>query len=261
MPATPPPADSQPPAWLLDRLATHADDSYIADHGFPAESLRLDWWQVELDRVKPWPPNRFKVGVDPTDRGAKKLTRADLFDLAGNASSDDEILNVLWHVLIWGSGRFVRNNRRRIAAFAHPHDERQNVNLLREAAQAARHGDVRTAYAVLIRPGGAVISGLGPAFFTKFLYFNSDRRGGRVCPILDARVARALYDPSVGWDIHPSSRKNANRTAFTANWYTDTYVYYCDLLRTWTQVAGTRLGRSVAVDEIEFALFTGVSQT
>lgn len=257
MPATPPPAGLQPPEWVFDKLKDQTRESYISDHGFAATQLRLDWWQSELNQVKTWPTGRFKVSVDPNDRGATRLTRGDLFDLARDAKSDDDVLNLLWHVVIWGSGKFVRNNRRRINSFVHPEDEHRNVNLLRDAAAAAREGDARTAYSTLIRRGGGEVSGLGPAFYTKFLYFNSDQDSERICPILDARVAKALYDPTIGWDIHPSSRKKASRTAFSANWYTDTYVDYCDLLHSWAKTASADIGRLVVADEIEFGLFDG----
>jgi hypothetical protein len=106
-----------------------------------------------------------------------------------------------------------------------------NVKALRDAAECARQGDVRGAYESLIRRG--TVPYLGPAFFTKFLYFASNQDDPR-CLILDARVARSLY--RMGWSMAPTYPSRS----FSFNWYTDTYVSYCELLTRWADAAKTR---------------------
>ena len=99
-----------------------------------------------------------------------------------------------------------------------------------------------------------MIPALGPAFFTKFLYFAGKGRGTTPCLILDARVASSLYE--AGWtDLPHSARKNGY--SFSYNWYTDTYVSYCELLQGWADAHGSKT-RS---DEIERALFAGPKET
>jgi hypothetical protein len=99
-----------------------------------------------------------------------------------------------------------------------------------------------------------VIPALGPAFFTKFLYFAGVGEGSTPCLILDARVAASLYE--AGWtDLPRSARKNGY--SFSYNWYTDTYVSYCELLKRWADAHGPK----TRPDEIERALFEGSQAT
>jgi hypothetical protein len=122
-------------------------------------------------------------------------------------------------VLVWGSGTSRRQNTRRLEAFADIASRGERISLLREAAGAAVDGDPHRAYGLLIRRGGGVIPALGPSYFTKFLYFAGAGAVAHRCAILDARVAQSLHgagrsDLPDGW----------------ANWYTDTYASYCDVL-------------------------------
>ena len=106
----------------------------------------------------------------------------------------------------------------------------------------------------MIRRGGGVIPALGPAFFAKYLYFVGAGEGSTPCLILDARVASSLYEAR--WtDLPHSARKNCN--SFSYNWYTDTYVSYCKLLRGWADARGS----GTRSDEIERALFAGSDAT
>lgn len=95
-----------------------------------------------------------------------------------------------------------------------------------------------------------MIPGLGPAFFTKVLYFASETTTGTRCLILDARVAANLY--SAGWKTLPHRGGN-----FSYNWFTTTYVDYCELLARWAEEASQELGTTVWPDEIERTLFEG----
>lgn len=236
MPAAPPPAHLLPPDWVLDKLRGQTRESYVLDHGFGPKYMDRDWWQRKLDGV--W-PDRFRISLDPNDRGADRLTRGDLFDLAQSAKSDDQVLTVFWHVLMWGSGTRHRNDPARIRSIAE--DERGSLDVLRRSAALAYEGDRRGAYSTLVRVER--IGGLGPSFATKFLYFSSSPSGERVCPILDREVAKSLGHPSIGWSIA------------SAEWRTNTYVHYCELLDRWAQVASGQLGRPVMADEMERALF------
>lgn len=252
------PKGTVPPEWIVEKLRETDHQSYILDHGFSDEQLSIKWFQDELNSAG---LDRFQVSINPN--GAEgihdRLTRGDLFALASRVESEDDVLNVLWHVLIWGHGKAKKNGRRRIAAFKSDGDRRKNIDLLTHASALARQGNVTNAYKTLIRQGGARIPYLGPAFFTKFLYFNSDIETGQICPILDARVAKSIYR-STGWDMHPASPRD-KPDEFSANWYTSTYEEYCDLLTEWGTAISADIGRYVAHDELERALFEGEPHT
>lgn len=128
------------------------------------------------------------MSVDPNHTGTTRLSRGDLIDLAGEANTDKKMLNSLWNILIWGSGRSTRNNILRMDSFVSEKDRERNICLLTDAASAANEGDAKTAYSTLIKRGGGRIRGLSPAFFTKFLYFNSARSPNTVLSISQSAV-------------------------------------------------------------------------
>lgn len=250
------------PEYVVPRLGDRVGN--VVDHGFGEGRLALSWWNGELaDLVKDGLPE-VRVGVDPNENGSAKLTRGELFTLARTLDSDADdasILFFLCHVLLWGSGKRPRNNRRRLRSFTGS-DATGRIGLLREAALAARAGERREAYSMLIRPGRAAIPYLGPAFYTKYLYFVSAEVSTNPCYILDARVAESLYDRGRGWsDISRTPARRGQGWSFSFNWYTDTYVGYCELLDRWALAASKQIGVSVAADEIERALFDGPPPT
>lgn len=235
------------PKYVWPRLGSRA--AWVLDHGFDPRTVGAEWWQRELAA------RHLAQSVTTFDHDDKqRLTRSDLFCLGAVAAQpeakDDDLLTFLWHVLAWGTGSGQRGNRQRVAAFADPEDRQRNVALLRAALHAAAEGDPGTAYSTLIRPGRAAIRGLGPAFFTKALYFASEGTAGTRCLILDARVAGNLY--AAGWTSLPH-----RGTKFTYNWFTFTYVAYCELLQHWAGEATKEVGVRVWPDEIERALFEG----
>lgn len=219
----------------------------VLEHGFGPKVIGTDWWARSLTEAG------MNQRVELFDHASgPRLTRTDLFRLGARAAQadaeEDDVLSFAWHVLAWGTGSGQRGNRQRIASFADPADRERNVALLRQSLTCAADGDPRSAYSTLIRPGKAAIPYLGPAFFTKVLYFASEGASGTRCLILDARVARSLHN--AGWATLPHRRKN-----FTANWHTDTYVAYCELMQRWAEEASSELGVEVSPDEIELALF------
>lgn len=230
-------------SWLRDASQP------INAHGFTERELGTAWWSDALTKSG---LIGYSVNLTPQPEGEPRLTRGDLFQRAALFAQrpDDEhaCLGLLWHVLSWGSGLARRNNRRRIEAFTNQDERTERVALLCAAASSARNGERRTAYGSLIRRGGGVIPGLGPAFFTKFLYFSSmatSHEAAQPCLILDARVATSLH--TAGWKTVPKG---------SFNWYTDQYVAYCELLDRWASQLTSSTGRLVRPDEIERALFT-----
>lgn len=253
------PDDLEVPQYVTTWLGRR--DRSVLAHGFTESELGPTWWADAVRSEGLALDVSFAITLPSTMDGVPRLTRHTLFEMADrlDASGDDgKWLAFLWHVLSWGSGRSRRNNRKRVHAFADPASRQERVSLLRHAAQHARRGDTRSAYSELIRRGGGKIPALGPAFFTKFLYFvtgdvhgeGAAPREDRRCLILDARVARSLH--AAGWTTLPHRGQN-----FSATWYTETYVSYCDLLHRWANQQSEAIGTVVASDELERALFAG----
>lgn len=227
-------------SWLEDR------DSTVLNQGFTDEYLGLAWWDAALAARGAEP---LAWQFDPLDRDGRRITRRSLFAMADMARDPVTVLPFIVHVLAWGSGSSRRYNNKRLDALTGG-SAAGNLGLLAEAAEHASTGDARSAYALLVRRGGGRIRGLGPAFFTKFLYFAGKAESEVPCLILDARVAQRLH--AAGWNDLPSSRSGTGRS-YSYNWYTDTYVSYCGLLARWAREHGA----GVQPDEFERALFEG----
>lgn len=238
------PAPAYANSWLGNREET------ILRHGFSEQLLGLDWWHRELKKAG---LEAYTPRVDPIGGDSGLLTRSDLFALGAQADGEAAMLTFFFNVLAWGSGPSRRHNKTRIEAFADERARSNNLQLLHNAAEEARSGTAqgtRHAYSTLIRRGGGQIPGLGPAFFTKFLYFVGGGKGEIPCLILDARVARSLH--SAGWGSLPQL-KTRTGWSYSYNWYTNTYVSYCELLARWAREARS----SASPDEFERALFEG----
>lgn len=205
-------------------------------------TVNAGWWNRGLrDRGLPGGP---LLGSEPGDGqdSVIELTRDNLFQLAApvtqDRATDEEVLRLLWHVLAWGSGPNFRQNHKRMDSFTRP----GAVDLLRTAGALSRT-DPAGAYEHLIRAEG-MINGLGPSFFTKYLYFVGAGQIDHPSAILDANVATALN--RCGW---------ASLSPGWARWHTNTYASYCQLLARWANKEGARLNRTVAIDELEIWLF------
>ncbi|MFI1097357.1 hypothetical protein [Streptomyces sp. NPDC020917] len=199
------------------------------------------WWNAALAQHKL--PGGPVVGR--TDHhGATMISRGQLFGLASDVdlASEHEVLCLLWHVLAWGSGFKLRNNHKRLTGIAK--DFTAAVATLREAARLARI-DPEASYAQFHRATGTPIPHLGPAFFTKYLYFAGAGLLAHPCAILDSRVAHTLHT-RCGW----SSLRSGG------NWPAHTYQRYCALLARWAAEERARAGREVGLDEIERWLFS-----
>lgn len=219
------------PEGVVAELAVPREES-VPTHAVPVNRA---WWDAAL--------REFGLPGGPVvPDGEGTLSRSFVFGLGGavgEASSDEEVLSFLWHVLAWGSRG--RNNRRRLRSIAELMPEA--ADLLRQACIAARESPV-AGYEVL-RPTGRnnAIPWLGPAFLTKVLYFAGGGASGHQALILDDRVAGALIDHG-WWSLRTGG-----------NWPTRTYERYCDLLTRWAAEASEQVGREVASDELELWLF------
>ncbi|ANE83367.1 hypothetical protein A7U43_27980 (plasmid) [Mycobacterium adipatum] len=210
------------PEQALSELSGINENQWIRDH---AISVGRPWWTQTL----------AEHGFDDTLTG-ETIRRADIFALSDAAADDPAAaLTLLWNALAWGSGDKRRNNKARIAAVAaHPEAA---AALLQQAAALSRT-DPQTAYELLYPRNRTAIAGLGPAFFTKYLYFAGGGEAHHPCAILDENVALALQK-SCGWASLPLS-----------GWLSTAYQRYATLLGMWTDQH--HLGRR---DSIERWLF------
>lgn len=206
----------------------------------------LTYWNSLLDQfgLHGGPIEALHDGVS-TSNGTCGIAREDIFQL-GPIKDADSALRVLWFALAWGSGKKVRLSHKRLSSI---HDNPQCVDQLVAAASYATSSP-QAAYEVLHRNGKSLIKYLGPAFFTKYLYFAGRGAASHPSLILDSRVASALRHRH-GW-----------KTLGTrGNWPSDTYARYCDLLQRWAAEESERIGREIAADEIERFLFDESGET
>ena len=197
--------------YLPDRAVTEMAamdvNKWITNH---AVTVDREWWTDSL------------TGADLADSVlGQDISRGEIFTLAVTAADDpDAALTLLWNSLAWGSGRRNRNNRKRIASVAE--DTGRASELLMRAA-ALSHTSPLQAFELLYPRHKTAIGQLGPAFFTKYLYFAGVGKPDHPCTILDENVARALRD-ACGWKSLPVEK---------GGWYASTYDRYCTLLGDW----------------------------
>lgn len=172
-----------------------------------------------------WKKNGYRISADTMNRDF-------LFGLAQTTRSAirPDWVSLLWHIFAWGVMGDFRNVGSVIQAARG--SERDELNqLLGDAADASHRGEIRKGYEVVYRK----IPRLGPAFFTKFLYFTGDRDSTTPrCLILDSRVKSALF------------------TLTGLDFYSDgpgTYEDYC------LRVAGWSRQHGAPPDEVEFRLY------
>jgi hypothetical protein len=215
-------ADIHLPVRAVDELRSVNVKEYIDDQGF---DVGRTWWTDTLR----------EHGFDDSLCG-ETICRADIFAVADAAVEDaGAALALLWNCLAWGSGRGRRNNKARVAAVAA--DREVATRSLQEAARRSRESPA-DAYDLLFPRNTTAIASLGPAFFTKYLYFAGGGSPHHPCNILDENVAYALKE-TCGWATLPLN-----------SWYATTYGRYAQVLARW--VDEHKLGR---LDLIERWLF------
>ncbi|MEV4680698.1 hypothetical protein [Streptomyces kurssanovii] len=181
------------------------------------------WWPAELDDCP-------RVGRRP------HVDRRTVFGTARRANTSEGRRHLLVAALVWGSGTRAQSVARRARTFTE--SSTQDIESRLEAGLC------------LLREQGAVaayfafnndqkIRQLGPAFFTKVLYFaGHEQHVGPWRPlILDSVVARALRaaDPGTRWR--------------GTGWTTPRYDRYLSLVHDHAREAG------VLPDQVEAALF------
>jgi hypothetical protein len=173
-------ADIHLPERALTELRGVDADEWIHNHAIP---VGRPWWTQTLS----------DHGLEDTLTG-ETIRRADIFALADPAADDPAAaLTLLWNSLAWGSGDKRRNNKARIAAIAADPDAA--AALLQQAAARSRT-DPQAAYDLLYPRNRTAISDLGPAFFTKYLYFAGGGDPAHPCAILSASATSVVDSAS-----------------------------------------------------------------
>jgi hypothetical protein len=162
----------------------------VYEHWVP---VNPEWWNNELiDRGPPGGP--LQVTYDSRHRPG--IRRGALFELAATTDSSDGELRLLWHTLAWGGGKRARLMSKRLdSVAANPEGA---ASALRTAVANAQASPV-DAYETLYPSGRTLLKYLGPAFFTKFLYFAGRGVATHPCAILDRVVAAKPSRAGVGW--------------------------------------------------------------
>lgn len=195
-----------------------------------------EWWNIELG-VRGLPGGPLRVTYNSAGRPG--IGRRALFELAAMTHSPEGVLRLLWHILAWGGGTKARLMNKRLHSVASRPDK---VASTLQAAAATAQTRPAEAYELLYPSGRTRIKYLGPAFFTKYLYFAGGGADTHPCAILDRIVSARLR--LYGWAALRSTA-----------WSAATYEQYCELLGCWARKASDRLSRPVAADEIERSLF------
>jgi len=143
-----------------------------------------------------WPPGFAALPVNAN--GSIYVTRTDVFQVAAISVATPNALNyerLMLAAAAWGAGTRSRSVKRAMRPWtgAGPAAPTPGTALAAAAAALAAGGAV-AAYASLLSSGANYVKYLGPAFFTKFLYFVGY---GQIHPgpdplILDSYVARGL---------------------------------------------------------------------
>lgn len=172
-------------------------------------------------------------------RGRKWITREDLFRQGSRITTAADAIEFYVAVCSWGVGNKARDVYRRVPPLMHPD---VGERLLRGiSAVQGPDGSALAGYQAFGSTDIAYLKGLGPAFFTKLLYFAAgeptiDQTGHPL--ILDRKVADAIGWPAKTW------------------WDAEEYRDYLDL------VDQTRhlLNPLPRADCIELALFSSAAQ-
>ncbi|MDQ0276526.1 hypothetical protein QO003_000829 [Arthrobacter silviterrae] len=180
-----------PVSEVLEDLKDYSHEKKILEHGF---TFNTQWWKEELAAAN-W-KSEGKLAADAP--AEVNVSRSDLFDMAsavhnGTVSPEDFAFNVL----LWGSGESRRNNRARIKSIV----EAKGGEDLKQALDLSR-SDVLASFDAFKPRGRNRFRYLGPAFFTKLMYFYGSGSPEHKPLIVDLRVLRTLSRTEAGNGIY-----------------------------------------------------------
>ena len=247
---------------LLPDSAVEALGGWLAGSGAPyarrgAGMHAVRYTPAHWSGIEPWPD---RLLPDRSQTRAVPLRRDDVTAVARGALEHGDCSRALVASYVWGQGGtgYGPHRLRRILAEPGVDDTLSGTAAtLREKGAVEAYGELRGA-----------VKGLGPAFFTKFLYFldlatNDPAPPGPRALILDQRVARVLraHASRVGSDIGlPSAADVAAWIWSDGGWTPHRYQVY---LRWMTAAAGQLASSGIgwpesSPDLLELAFFDGI---
>ncbi|WP_343998884.1 hypothetical protein [Pseudarthrobacter sulfonivorans] len=222
------------PVQLIEWLRTRTRNETIDNHRV---LVNLDWWNRQPETASHSVTGTLDDGSLAV-RGKASISRGELFRLAPGPEADP--LQFLWPVIAWGTGTRHRLNLRRIQAVYQDRARAEKILriAIREASESARQG-----YLSMRGPRNTnALKYVGPAFFTKLLYFAGAGNPDHPCLIVDERVLATLKATSCTDD---------RRFYYKYGYPVATYEAAVGVLQTWATVASDELGRKVGADEVE----------
>ncbi|WP_236728511.1 hypothetical protein [Mycolicibacterium obuense] len=171
---------------------------------------RSEWWTRYFtgEMAHFWPSRLDQT--EPDQNAYRWISRGDIFALAA-AGSEHRELHTAVAAYVWGLGKNAYSIGRLVRAFTANADTVED-NLRNAASILERDGAV-AAYESMLRGGTSQTKFMGPAYFTKFLFFigyqNPAVTGLRPL-VLDKRVAtelraRGVFGPKSGDADWPSN--------------------------------------------------------
>lgn len=221
--------DNRLPSSLSEHLSrTGVDDVHA--QSVPVNSA---WWEARLD------PRSLALHSPVWPGG--EIRRSDLFALAENQEDEYWAERLLWNTLAWGTGRRARNNGQRIKSVTGNPEARK---ILQDAALASRDEPDDAFECFKTGHGRNTFPYLGPAFFTKYMYFAGAGRPSHSSVIVDQYVLKTLHQETGSADF--VARFNYGRRVYRSA---------IGVLSEWAAAASEQLDRKVELDEIEYWAF------
>lgn len=171
---------------VINELRGYNRTEHILNHGF---DLATAWWKSELGKVD-WAPSG-PIAV-PTER--VRIDRQRLFQMASEVQTGDvDPVDFTLSVILWGSGSSRRNNRARIQSIVNV----EGRLVLTKALDLATT-DAEASFATFRPNRRNALAYVGPAFFTKLMYFVGAGNQSHNAYIVDHRVLRTLSRTAEG---------------------------------------------------------------
>ncbi|MFE1272889.1 hypothetical protein [Streptomyces sp. NPDC058758] len=232
-------------AWLAGGGARYATG---------AGAHAVEYVPARWSGVEPW-PGPF---AERSHAGAATVTRAQAAAAVREAVERSRWCEALVASYVWGQGRTGYGPHRLQEILAEP----GAADVLAASGSALREEGAVAAYRVLYKR----LRGLGPAFFTKFLYFLDLARDDPAAPralVLDQRVARVVRAHATRVGLESGLAAAPDAAAWTwsdGGWTPHRYGVY---LR-WAEAAAGQLASAgigwpeASPDLLELALFDAV---
>ena len=165
-------------------------EEYVLGQGFPRD---LVYCRAQLPDPRMWAPELDEL--PEANYGRHQLTRRDLFAIAERAAAEpgDPWAAIQAHaaIVFWGAPPG-QSTTRAIKPLAEP----KAPPHLTEALRTVRTAGAQSAYHAMDRYQRLWLSGLGPSYFTKFMYFggyNATKPGMPQPLVMDDNVIKALW--------------------------------------------------------------------